>query len=73
MTATTATVVDVLAHHQAVIPPTTRVAAVGEATVAAFEAAGYPVSRAASYSNYTPAGLLSASGPRSTRASILRC
>ncbi len=58
MTATTATVVDVLAHHQAVIPPSTHVATVGEATAAAFRAAGYQVSRAAAYSNYTPAGLL---------------
>ncbi len=43
LTATSATVVDVLTHHNAVIPPTTRVAAVGETTAAAFIAAGYNV------------------------------
>lgn len=45
MTATSATVVDVLAHHGAVIPPETKVAVVGEATARAFEAAGYTISR----------------------------
>ncbi|MFC4224148.1 uroporphyrinogen-III synthase [Lysinibacter cavernae] len=43
ITATSATVVDVLAHHNAVIPPGTKVAAVGETTAAAFAAAGYTV------------------------------
>jgi uroporphyrinogen-III synthase len=45
MTATSATVVDVLAHHNAVIPETTKVAVVGESTAAAFTAAGYTVHR----------------------------
>ncbi|WGD37652.1 uroporphyrinogen-III synthase [Lysinibacter sp. HNR] len=43
ITATSATVVDVLAHHNVVIPPHTKVAAVGETTAAAFTAAGYTV------------------------------
>lgn len=58
ITATSATVVDVLAHHQAVIPPETRVAVVGDSTAAAFEAAGYQVSRAPGPEQNTPAGLL---------------
>ncbi|WP_341783095.1 uroporphyrinogen-III synthase [Leucobacter weissii] len=58
MTATSATVVDVLAHHNAVIHPNTRVAAVGEATIQAFSDAGYQVSRTPSDENHTTAGLL---------------
>ena len=58
ITATSATVVDVLAHHQAVIPERTRVAVVGEATEAAFVQAGYQVSRTPSEENNTTAGLL---------------
>lgn len=45
ITATSATVVDVLAHHSTVIPETTQVAVVGESTAAAFTAAGYTVHR----------------------------
>lgn len=58
ITATSATVVDVLAHHHAVIPPTTQVAVVGEATATAFAGAGYQVSRAPDPENNTAAGLL---------------
>lgn len=58
ITATTATVVDVLAHHQAHIPPETKVAVTGEATAAAFAAAGYRVSRTPPPESNTPAGLL---------------
>lgn len=58
ITATSATVVDVLAHHQAVIPQRTRVAVVGEATAAAFADAGYQVSRAPLHENNSAAGLL---------------
>ncbi|WP_150307306.1 uroporphyrinogen-III synthase [Planctomonas psychrotolerans] len=43
MTVTSATTVDVLTSHQAIVPPTTRVAAVGETTAAALTAAGFPV------------------------------
>lgn len=45
ITATSATVVDVLAHHSTVIPEATKVAVVGESTAAAFTAAGYTVHR----------------------------
>lgn len=45
MTATSATVADVLKHHNAVIHPRTRAAIVGEATAAAFREAGFPVTR----------------------------
>ena len=58
ITATSATVVDVLAHHNAVIPERTRVAVVGEATAAAFQAAGYSVARTPSASNNSADGLL---------------
>lgn len=58
ITATSTTVVDVLAHHGAVIPKHTQVAAVGEATAAAFEAAGYEVARTPSGVDNTAAGLL---------------
>lgn len=57
LTATSATVVDVLAHHHIEIPPTTKVAAVGETTAAAFAALGYTVSRVPVHDN-TAAGLL---------------
>jgi uroporphyrinogen-III synthase len=60
ITATSSTVVDVLEHHHAVIPPSTRVAVVGEATAAAFAAAGYQVSRTPRQENNTAAGLLEA-------------
>lgn len=43
VTVTSATTVDVLTAHRAVIPATTRVAAVGETTAAALAAAGYSV------------------------------
>ncbi|MBC9955123.1 uroporphyrinogen-III synthase [Leucobacter sp. cx-42] len=43
MTATSATVADVLKHHGAVIHENTKVALVGEATAVAFRDAGYPV------------------------------
>lgn len=43
MTVTSATTVDVLSAQRAVVPPTTRVAAVGETTAAALAAAGYKV------------------------------
>lgn len=58
ITATSATVADVLAHHNAVIPPETKLAAVGEATIQAFVSAGYQVSRMPSEENHTTAGLL---------------
>lgn len=58
ITATSATVVDVLAHHEAKIPERTRVAVVGEATHQAFIDAGYQVSRSPSEENNTTAGLL---------------
>src|SRR5262245_59659061 len=41
VTITSATTVDVLSTYNAVIPPTTKVAAVGETTAAALVAAGY--------------------------------
>lgn len=44
MTATSATVADVLKHHNAVFHEHTKVAIVGEATAVAFREAGYPVS-----------------------------
>ncbi|MDN4613643.1 uroporphyrinogen-III synthase [Leifsonia sp. F6_8S_P_1B] len=43
MTVTSATTVDVLSAQRAVVPPSTRVAAVGETTAAALAAAGYKV------------------------------
>ncbi|NEN05547.1 uroporphyrinogen-III synthase [Diaminobutyricibacter tongyongensis] len=43
MTVTSATTVDVLSAQRAVVPPTTKVAAVGETTAAALTAAGYKV------------------------------
>jgi uroporphyrinogen-III synthase len=43
ITVTSATTVDVLLSHKAVVPETTRVAAVGETTAGALAAAGYPV------------------------------
>ena len=58
ITATSSTVVDVLAYHHTVIPASTSVAVVGEATAAAFEHAGYQVSRTPSEENNTTAGLL---------------
>lgn len=58
ITATSSTVVDVLAYHNAFIPPQTRVAAVGEATIQAFTDAGYQVSRMPTEENHTTEGLL---------------
>ncbi len=58
ITATSATVVDVLAHHEAKIHERTHVAVVGEATAQAFIEAGYQVSRAPNEENNTTAGLL---------------
>lgn len=43
VTITSATTVDVLSAHRAIIPASTRVAAVGETTAAALSAAGYSV------------------------------
>jgi len=57
-TATSATVVDVLAHHKAKIHERTRVAVVGEATQQAFIEAGYQVSRTPAKENNTTEGLL---------------
>lgn len=58
ITGTSATVVDVLAYHNAVIPAHTKVAAVGEATINAFTDAGYQVSRVPPKENHTTEGLL---------------
>lgn len=58
ITATSATVVDVLAHHNAVIPECTKVAVVGESTAAAFTAAGYTVHRMPSTGNNSAQALL---------------
>lgn len=58
ITATSSTVVDVLAHHGVVIPPTTKLAAVGEATIRAFVNAGYTVSRMPTAENHSTQGLL---------------
>lgn len=58
MTATSATVVNVLAYHGAVIHPRTHVAVVGEATEAAFIEAGYEVARTTEDPNNTAEGLL---------------
>lgn len=44
LTVTSATTVDVLFAHRAVVPKTTRIAAVGETTAAALQAVGYEVS-----------------------------
>ncbi len=44
VTVTSATTVDVLSSHRAVVPSTTKIAAVGETTAAALTAAGYSVS-----------------------------
>lgn len=45
MTATSATVADVLRHHSASLHPKVQVALVGEATSVAFREAGFPVNR----------------------------
>ena len=70
ITATSATVVDVLAYHNAVIPPKTRVAAVGEATIQAFTDAGYQVSRTPTEENHTTEGLLKV-GPEIDSCEVL--
>jgi uroporphyrinogen-III synthase len=43
LTVTSATTVDVLFAHRAAVPPSTRIAAVGETTAAALQAVGYEV------------------------------
>lgn len=58
LTATTSTIVGVLAHHGAVIHPRTKLAVVGEATEAAFIKAGYEVARTPSAEKNTAEGLL---------------
>lgn len=58
ITATSATIVNVLEHHDVVIHPRTRVAAVGEATEAAFIAAGYSVALTPTGDDATVLGLL---------------
>ena len=58
LTATSATVADVLVHHQAVVPEKTKIAAVGEATIAALTAAGYTVSQRPNADDNTTHGLL---------------
>jgi uroporphyrinogen-III synthase len=55
MTVTSATTVDVLSVHHLVIPERTRIAAVGETTAAALNAAGFPV-------EFVPRGDNSATG-----------
>lgn len=57
ITLTSATTVDVLSAHQAVIPPSTKVACVGETTATALAAAGYKADLAPSEEN-TAHGLL---------------
>ena len=59
LTVTSATTVDVLSAHQASIPPTTRIAAVGESTAAALLAAGYRADFVPSDDN-SAAGMLDA-------------
>lgn len=68
MTVTSATTVDVLSAHGAVVPSTTRVGAVGETTAAALVAAGYRV-------DFTPVRDNSAAGmldewPSATGATV---
>lgn len=58
ITATNPTVVNVLRHHNAVIPSHTQLAVVGEATEAAFLAEGYEVSRRPEGAPNTAEGLL---------------
>lgn len=58
LTATSATIVSVLAHHEAVIHPNTKLAVVGEATEAAFIAEGYEVTRTPGGEKNTAEGLL---------------
>lgn len=58
LTATTSTIVGVLAHHGVVIHPRTKLAVVGEATEAAFIKAGYEVARTPSDDKNTAEGLL---------------
>jgi uroporphyrinogen-III synthase len=58
MTVTSATTVDVLSSHRAVVAPGTRIAAVGETTAAALIAAGYHVDIVPSEDN-SAKGLLS--------------
>lgn len=60
MTATSSTVVDVLAHHHAKIHKRTQVALVGEATAAAFIGAGYEIARTPPAEENSTAGLLKA-------------
>lgn len=71
ITATSSTVVDVLAHHEAKIHARTRVAVVGEATAQAFIAAGYQVSRTPHETDNTTSGLL-AVWPEINTGEVLR-
>lgn len=58
VTATSATVLDVLTHHEAKIPDTTKIAVVGESTAAAFEGAGYVISAMPPSDDATAHGLV---------------
>lgn len=58
LTATNPTVVNVLRHHNTVIPTHTQLAVVGEATEAAFVAEGYEVARTPEGAENTAEGLL---------------
>lgn len=58
MTATSATVADVLKHHNASFHERTKTAIVGEATAAAFREAGYPVTKTPDENNNTTYQLL---------------
>lgn len=71
MTATSATVVDVLAHHEVKIHKRTQVAVVGEATEQAFIEAGYQVSRTPDEANNTAEGLLQV-WPEINEGSVLK-
>lgn len=71
ITATSATVVDVLAHHNTQIPERTEVALVGEATAAAFTDAGYRISRMPGDENNTTKGLLE-EWPEIDRGDVLK-
>ena len=58
LTATSSTVADVLQHHSAVIPESTKIAVVGEATALAFRDAGYAVNRTPGEEDNTTHALL---------------
>ena len=71
MTATNATVVDVLAHNNTVIAKRTQVAVVGETTYAAFIDAGYEVARTTEEADTSALGLLKV-WPEISNGKILR-